>query len=85
MDGKIAIFGEDALKAERAEPCPYGMPRGYGMRYFRAERCDEGAYERAMAEGWRRAGMIFYRNACEGGCARHRPDEGSAALDQAER
>ena len=69
MDGKIATFGEGALIAERGGPCPYGMPRGHGMRFFRVERCDEGSYERAMAEGWRRSGMFFYQNACELGCA----------------
>ena len=68
MDGEIATFGEGALTAERAEPCPYGLPRGHGMRYFVVDRCDGLSYERALAEGWRRAGRVFYQNACEGGC-----------------
>jgi arginine-tRNA-protein transferase len=45
------------------------MGKTSDIDYFVTGSCDGAAYERALADGWRRAGHLFYRNACEGGCA----------------
>jgi arginine-tRNA-protein transferase len=45
-------------------PCPYGKPGTQVVNAFACERLDGALYERALARGWRRSGMIFYRTRC---------------------
>lgn len=45
-------------------PCPYGMPSKHEVNAFACARLEGADYERALADGWRRSGSVFYRNRC---------------------
>jgi arginine-tRNA-protein transferase len=66
MEEAAAVL--DRLKETRYEwgPCPYGAGRAHVVSAFSCERINEGLYETALADGWRRSGRVFYRNRCEG-------------------
>lgn len=68
-DGRRDPFSGGATRTGTGVPCPYGLPHLQYLDFFRSEQCDEGAYEAALAQGWRRSGSIFYRNRCADGCS----------------
>jgi len=61
-------FEDVPMRTGTGVPCPYGFSRFQYLDFIRSDRCDEGAYEKALAYGWRRSGSIFYRNRCADGC-----------------
>jgi len=67
-EGRHGPFEESAMRTETGVSCPYGFSHLQYLDFIRADRCDEGAYETALAFGWRRSGRIFYRNRCADGC-----------------
>ena len=68
-------------------PCPYGRPGTQLVNAFACERLDGALYERALALGWRRSGMIFYRNRCPAcdACVPLRVDAGQLAATKSQR
>jgi arginine-tRNA-protein transferase len=46
--------------------CPYLPNRTWVTKAFRADRMPEELYEYLLNEGWRRSGVIFYKNRCPG-------------------
>ncbi len=67
--------------------CPYGYPNAHRIRYFLANRCASDAYEAALAAGWRRSGLAFYKNACDrcASCVPIRIDARSLSLTKGQR
>ncbi len=53
-----------ALSENFNGPCPYLDDRVWITHAFRAPQLDSALYEQLIAEGWRRSGTVFYRNAC---------------------
>jgi arginine-tRNA-protein transferase len=62
------LFGAGAEASERGVPCPYGQPHEHRALYFVSESCEGARYEEAMKDGWRRSGLVFYRNRCSECC-----------------
>ena len=50
------------------EECPYLPGRVARKEFFATNRMPEDLYEQFLVSGWRRSGIIFYRNICPG-CA----------------
>ncbi|MDR1931657.1 MAG: arginyltransferase [Spirochaetales bacterium] len=46
------------------DECPYLPGRVWKTEFFTVAACPEGVYEFLLAQGFRRSGLIFYRNIC---------------------
>ncbi len=69
---------ESYLRELDCGPCPYLEDKEWMVEEFRASSFPPGLYEDLLGEGFRRSGMTFYHNRCEG-CTRCVPIRLNAA------